>query len=1158
MEEQLTFALRHQQLRLFRCLFQRHQRLAFGHCRFNLTALHFAVCHNAVHIVRALVRECESDIDSSTGGCLGFPVAFAAYFNHEDVVRIFFLERHDKLSSQAAVRGLHAAIVRGYVDIVELFVDEKGRCKFDNEPHVPLAKVKDGGGNNALSIAERAGHVQVIALIKSATKGNAKSAKSIKATGKRKKPTQDFRLQAAVTDGNIDRIAELLEDDKCDPLAKGEHGNTFIHAAVKHNRPEVLSEFLPRFSNMAAVQNAKGNTPLHVAVKCGNLECTKILLTYTGCIAVKNAKSQTALHRAAASSNPLVLRALLDSIISAGQRSLLDVRDCSGASALHSCVSDEADAVCLEMLAEVLQDAESSSIDNRHLNATDEDGNTSLMLAAGNGDAKAVAVLLRRGADVTVCDNAYQTALHFSAALFHYEVLAMLLEHTVQLGNLGNLIDVVNGNGRTALMVCCERGGDADCMKALLDCGPDLSIADVDGMNLLHFAVKYTTRACGNAITRIIVDAINRTTPAPLAEFIFKVREASDRRVTALHMLVRDANIEGIRILGEAKCASAALSVGDKDGFTPLHMAAASNPAALRALLDTFYKSSCVSPGSSDAIDARAGGDRVTALMLCAKNGDAVGVRLLLQYGAKVIRANDANYNAVYAAVEGAIDARDATGHLQVLNVFREKVCYEDLSFQYWSKVIPRESADRRFGDALSAVQLAAAAGSADVLAALLDHDRMGSNGGARYCAVQDIIPLTLLQADAPSAANTGAVKDADTTCLDLIAKYCTQDQIVKMMSIEPLRMCVSSLSLVRTVVFYAIFLLHIAYMSCFSVLVTPTCFRNYSSNPNNTDTSSQTPNRTFAAFLAWPALHLLYEIVCFVTFFQSLHKRGLNPLTQLQNWITEAVAFFFDREQADSSAYLQYFVIMSHINSLLFCLLVIAWFAQYFTIRSDTFRTYTNVVAIVSLYGWLHTIEFVKCFPTINTLVVMAKLIFVKYVLRILFICVFVLIGFASAIRVYATSECEAIDNERNVSYLSYQLVRLMRDTGCWSGPTPLYDDPPNVAASLFMISLLYVVCICITTFALMNILIVMMKSASTDVDSLQETLWCIESLQFVVWMSQHNVFWTRTLYRIVLKTFVFSQLNGHFVITQQILKFSSRENADQQCRISRQEHVR
>jgi hypothetical protein len=160
-----------------------------------------------------------------------------------------------------------------------------------------------------------------------------------------------------------------------------------------------------------------------------------------------------------------------------------------------------------------------------------------------------------------------------------------------------------------------------------------------------------------------------------------------------------------------------------------------------------------------------------------------------------------------------------------------------------------------------------------------------------------------LLCADASQAIN-----DSERTCLDLIAKYCSQDQIVQMLGTKPLKMCVSSLSLIRTVIFYLIFLLHIAYKSCFSVFVVPTCHTDFASN-----SSHATPIiGTLGAFLIWPALLQLYEIVCFLVYAQSLHQHGINPLTELVKWMKEFVTFFFDRQQTKPSSYLQYFVLLS------------------------------------------------------------------------------------------------------------------------------------------------------------------------------------------------------------------------------------------------------
>ena len=52
-------------------------------------------------------------------------------------------------------------------------------------------------------------------------------------------------------------------------------------------------------------------------------------------------------------------------------------------------------------------------------------------------------------------------------------------------------------------------------------------------------------------------------------------------------------------------------------------------------------------------------------------------------------------------------------------------------------------------------------------------------------------------------------------------------------------------------------------------------------------------------------------------------------------------------------------------------------------------------------------------------------------------------------------------------------------------------------------------------------------MNKTYEDVISLQETLWCIDVLDFIVWMSQHNyVFCNRYIYRALLTRFVYKNL--------------------------------
>jgi len=102
------------------------------------------------------------------------------------------------------------------------------------------------------------------------------------------------------------------------------------------------------------------------------------------------------------------------------------------------------------------------------LSAAEENdqGHTSLMRAALDGNTERLKELLHHGADVNQRDDNGRTALMFAVFNTHYEAMRVLLEH-------GADVNVKSNKGGTALMAAAL-AGDLRMIQALLDKGADL------------------------------------------------------------------------------------------------------------------------------------------------------------------------------------------------------------------------------------------------------------------------------------------------------------------------------------------------------------------------------------------------------------------------------------------------------------------------------------------------------------------------------------------------------------------------------------------------------------------------------------------------------------------------------------------------------------
>ncbi|NDE15748.1 hypothetical protein EBZ80_12545 [bacterium] len=222
----------------------------------------------------------------------------------------------------------------------------------------------------------------------------------------------------------------------------------------------------------------------------------------------------------------------------------------------------------------------------------DDRGRTPLYRSVSDGDAHAVDLLLRAGAD----PNLDQTLLHTAVlGTADTELVPLLLRY-------GADPRLVNDAGDTALHVAAERGR-AGAVRALLNAHSDPNAVAADGMTALHRAARD-----GHA------DVIAALSAAPGINLDRRDRFSQ----TPLHVAAERGHDRAVAALLESGARSSLRLYGDP----PLHLAVRSrSPDTVLALLR----------GGADprATDRRGR----TALHLAAVNGEAGIVSLLLGHG---------------------------------------------------------------------------------------------------------------------------------------------------------------------------------------------------------------------------------------------------------------------------------------------------------------------------------------------------------------------------------------------------------------------------------------------------------------------------------------------------------------------------------------------
>jgi len=264
---------------------------------------------------------------------------FAAYTNHQSVVELLLAHRaNPDITNNSGDAALHCAASMGYQAIVELLL-----------AHRANPDIVDGGGDTALhwavslkqqavvelllarganpNIADNHGRTALYCAAKDqsfiellvsygadtalkaedgSTVEDLASSEGLKSY-LRSVPQLTADLKSAVEQGDISAVQQLIAQ-KAPFLIPDQDGNTLLHYAIKEcnqSEPSIHDEvacILLRAApcRVACVRNRRGQTPLHVAVDCGNSRMARYILKRIGTegINLQDDQGNTPLHYA--------------------------------------------------------------------------------------------------------------------------------------------------------------------------------------------------------------------------------------------------------------------------------------------------------------------------------------------------------------------------------------------------------------------------------------------------------------------------------------------------------------------------------------------------------------------------------------------------------------------------------------------------------------------------------------------------------------------------------------------------------------------------------------------------------------------------------------------------------------------------------------------
>lgn len=237
------------------------------------------------------------------------------------------------------------------------------------------------------------------------------------------------------------------------------------------------------------------------------------------------------------------------------------------------------------------------------IDGKDTHGFTPLRVAARNGDAQMMRLLLLKGADKDELDAQGFSVLYATAERGHLSGVQVLLA-------AGTDVNIQCGGylGEFALHAAV-RQENVDVVRALVEHGSDVDAADKDGCTALHLSVRWGGVGTIHALVQAGAN----------------VQTRDKAGVTPLHDAVRDGRLWLVDMLVEA---GANVQARDEAGITPLHHAASrTNQVAALAL---------VKHGAE--VNTKTDGGRHTPLHYASchagRQGTAQVVDVLLRWGA--------------------------------------------------------------------------------------------------------------------------------------------------------------------------------------------------------------------------------------------------------------------------------------------------------------------------------------------------------------------------------------------------------------------------------------------------------------------------------------------------------------------------------------------
>ncbi|WKY04660.1 hypothetical protein Q1695_005572 [Nippostrongylus brasiliensis] len=435
--------------------------------------------------------------------------------------------------------------------------------------------------------------------------------------------------------------AQLLIDQGCDTTSRCKLFQTALHTCAIHNVPNVAALLLRDRYAALDYADGRGCTALHHAAYHGHVEVAEQLLKAGINMAAVDKMGRTAVHSMACGGSLGMLAVLRQAGAS------FSVRDnCRRTAAHYAAMASQT-----EILAELIK------LDANCVNEIDDGGYTPLHYAVQNGhNAKTVELLVENGSDVAAASNNGTTALHIAASLAESP---KPIEYLINCQGID--LNTKNADGMTPLHLASE-WSKVSRVDALIRAGAEVDARSKDNATPLHCAaigghqlvVKHLLKAGADSNARMRGDftplhlaAYNASRPVvqTLVEMGADL-EAQDHVLrTPLFLAAESISDNGAFTAEYLVQNNAEVNVVDKNGYSPLHFAAARGlDQVVNVLID----------GGADVFKKDKQGRN--ALHFAALSGSECCVKKICKADSRIVYERDENgfYPLHYAAYAGA------------------------------------------------------------------------------------------------------------------------------------------------------------------------------------------------------------------------------------------------------------------------------------------------------------------------------------------------------------------------------------------------------------------------------------------------------------------------------------------------------------------------